>query len=535
MLFFLLAFLFSTCSSWLAAGELPPSTQIEIPMRDGTFLTADVYLPMQDAKNLPCLLIRSPSGRQNPFNLVHLPLLKEGYAIVIQDTRSAKDTEGKTLPYHSDGWGKDQDGYDTVSYLANCSFTDGNVGTLGTSAMGITQLLMAPTNPPALKAQYVSFATSDLYSHGIFQGGDLYKHHVEEWLKMYARHPDVYKQIYTRPEYNDFWAEFNMLPLSEYCHCPTLHLGGWYDVFLQGTLDAFTHLQYLGGAGAKGKQKLVIGPWTHLWPLIPKFGEYEYPSSAQKPPFDYSPAAWFRHHLKNEKNGLESTPPVTYYVMGTLDGSPSSGNVWKTAAHWPVPHEIKILYLEKDQGLAAVLPEKNRFTYQYDPENPIPTVGGNNLFLPAGPFDQKPIENRKDLLTFTTPPLEHDLEITGNVKAILYFDTNQEDTSFSVRLTDVYPDGKSLLICDGNARVSHAAKNEEGKKYVEVDVGTTSLVFSKGHRIRILVSSSNYPRFEKNMNSKKRPYENPKAVIAENTLLIGKDTPSRLLLPVSSF
>lgn len=530
MLFLLFAFLFAH----LPATELPPSTQIEIPMRDGSLLTADVYLPEKDAKNLPTLLIRSPSGRQNPFNIVHLPLLKEGYAIVIQDTRSAKDKEGKTLPYHSDGWGEHKDGYDTVSYLANCPFTNGNIGTLGTSAMGITQLLMAPTNPPALKAQYVSFATSDLYRHGLFQGGDLYKNRVEEWLKLYARHPDVYKQIYSQPKYNDFWAEFNILPLSEYCQCPTLHLGGWYDVFLQGTLEAFTHLQYHGGAGAKGKQKLVIGPWTHLYPLVPKFGEYGYPETALKAPFDFSPKEWFNYHLRGEKNDIERLPPVLYYVMGTFDGSPTSGNVWKTASQWPVPHQIKTFYLQESGKLASNPSKESLLRYTYNPENPIPTLGGKNLFLPAGPFDQKPIESRKDLLTFTTDPLESDLEITGTMKAILFFDTNQEDTSFSVRITDVYPDGKSLLISDGNARASHEGKIENGKRVVEVDLGATSLVFSKGHQIRILVSSSNYPRFEKNLNALKRPYENPKTSIAENTILIGPKTPSRLLLPQSA-
>lgn len=530
MIFFLL-FLFPYQLFAIELPAVPPSTSIEIPMRDGTTLTADVYLPQENATNLPTLLIRSPSGRQNPFNIAHLPLLKEGYAIVIQETRSAKDKEGKTLPYQSDGWGKDQDGYDTVSYLANCSFTNGDIGTLGTSAMGITQLLMAPTNPGALKAQYVSFATADLYRHGLFQGGDLYKNRVEEWLKMYAHHPDVYKQIYSKPKYNEFWAEFNILPLSEYCHCPTLHLGGWYDVFLQGTLEAFTHLQNQGGAGAKGRQKLVIGPWIHLYPFVPKFGEYEYPQAVSKPPFDYSPKEWFNHHLKGEKNGIDLLPPVLYFVMGTFDGSPSSGNVWKTASKWPVPHKIKTLYLQDDKKLASNPSKDKLFRYTYDPDNPIPTLGGKNLFLPAGPFDQRPIENRKDLLSFTTDPLEADFEITGNIKAVLYFDTNQEDTSFSVRLTDVYPDGKSLIIGDGNVRVSHEGKMENGKKFVEVDIGATSLVFAKGHQIRILVSSSNYPRFEKNMNSVKRPYENPKAAVAENTIFVGPKTPSRLLLP----
>lgn len=523
LLFFLPVLLF-------ASELILPDATIPIAMRDGTTLATDFYFPPNSGiKPLPCILMRSPAGRKNPYALMHLSLLKEGYVVAIQETRSAKDLEGKTLPYFSDGWGEEQDGYDTLNFLANSPYTNGKIGTVGASAMGITQLLMAPTTPPGLQAQYVSFATSDLFHHGLYEGGELCKNQVEAWLGLYARHPDVYKTIYTQPDYNSYWENFNMLPLSGQCKTPILHLGGWYDVFLKGTLDAFTHLQKEGGKGAQGKQKLVIGPWSHLWPFNPKLGEYDYPKAAMEPPFDFSPGKWFSDHLKGKSSEL---PNVLYYVMGPFDGAPSSGNVWKTAKTWPVPHEVKPLYFSNENTLTDEIAEiPHTFSYIYDPDKPIQTNGGRNLFLPSGPVDQRPIEDRSDLLIFTTEPLKEDLEITGNIQTILFVNTDAEDTAFSVRLTDVYPDGKSLLIADGITRLSHSKSTSQPKE-ITVDLASTSLVFAKGHRIRLIVSSSNYPRFEKNMNNLKRIHENPPKAIANNSLYTGTKAPSRLLLPV---
>lgn len=520
---------------FVKAEELPSSTLLKIPMRDGKTLTADLYLPSKESRGLPCILVRSPAGRQNPYALMHLKLLKEGYAVVIQETRSFADEEGKTLPYISDGWGDQRDGYDTVDWLAKSPYTNGKIGTVGASALGITQLMMGPTRPPGLAAQYISFATSDVFNHGLYQGGELYKHQVEEWLRLYARHPDVYKTIYSQPEYNEFWTKLNMLPLVERCCTPALHVGGWYDVFLQGTLDAYVALQERGGDGAKGQQKLVVGPWIHLWPFITSFGDFNYPANVDHPPFDFSPERWFREHLKEEKK--EPLPNVLYYVMGPFDGTPSTGNRWKIAESWPIPHTSGALYLSADRSL---LPspkniKEGTLAYAYDPNDPVPTIGGKNLFLPSGPMDQRPIESRPDLQIFTSAPLKKDLEITGQLYAELYVTSDQEDSSFSVRLTDVYPDGKSILLSDGITRLSAARKYSPSSKppyKITVDLGATSFVFAKGHRIRIIVSSSNYPRFEKNLNSLKRPYETNHAVVAENKLHLSKDQPSRLILPI---
>lgn len=527
---FWLALFCLTCA--LEAIDLPPSTEIEIPMRDGTKLKADLYLPMPGATKLPCLLIRTPAGRKNPYALMYLPLLKQGFALVIEETRSAQDPEGKTLPFLSDGWGPIQDGYDSIEWLSKQEISNGSVGTVGASAMGITQLLTAPTCPPSLKAQYIAFACSDFYHQGLYHHGELLKHQIEGWLGLYAKHPDVYKAIYTQPVYNQFWTQFNMLPQADRCDKPAMHVGGWYDTFLNGTLEAFQKLQLEGGPGSKGTQKLVVGPWCHLWPFVTSFGEYDYPKEALNPPYDFSPERWFAHYLKGENNGVENLPTVMYYVMGPLDGTPSLGNRWQTAESWPPESTPTPFYLSNDQLTSSLPATSSVRSYSYDPEKPIPTLGGRNLFLPSGPINQNPIENREDLLLFTSAPLENDLEITGNMRAVLFVDSDQEDTAFSVRLTDVYPDGKSLLIADSSARLSHLITDDHKPHEIQIDLWATSIVIAKGHRLRAIVSSSNYPRYEKHLNHKKRPHETDIAYPAKNTLFFGPEHPSRIILPI---
>lgn len=531
---FLFSFIFLFTA--LYSTDLPPSVEVMTPMRDGTFLSGDLYLPSKDALNLPTILIRSPAGKKTPYALQHLSLLQHGYAIYIQETRSSKDGEGKTLPFLSDGWGEMQDGYDTVVWLGKQPFSNGKVGTVGPSALGITQLLMAPTAPPGLISQHITFASPNLYRHAIFHDGELLKDQAEGWLKLYARHPDVYQKVVTQPKYNDFWTQLNALPLAKNVHVPAIHIGGWYDTFLKGTVDAFTTLQNEGGKGAKGNQKMIIGPWTHLWPLVKMFGDFEYPKEALTPPIDFSPEKWFGYTLKGESNGIEKLPTVTYYVMGPFDGSSKAGNHWKTSNEWPIPVKKKELFLQGDKNLLFSSPKENdKIAYTYDPENPTPTIGGRNLFMFSGPADQRPIENRSDVLVFTTPPFEKDVELTGNIDATLFVESDQEDTDFSVRLTDVYPDGKSILIADGISRLSHTVESlntPHPPHKISVDLWPTSIVIAKGHCLRVIVASANYPRYEKNLNTKKRAHESTVSKVAKNTIYVGKETPSHITLPV---
>lgn len=511
----------------LAAESLPPSATLQIPMRDGVLLSADVYLPQSDAKNLPCILIRNPAGRKAPTWLTYANLCKFGYAVVIQDTRSALDCEGKTFPFFDDGWGEKKDGYDTIEWLAKHPLTNGKIGTLGFSACGITQLLLAPSHPPSLECQYIGQAAGSLFQHAIFPGGRWMKDQVEGWLSLYAKHPDVVQYAHHQPFYNDFWSKFDTIKVANQVRVPGFLYVGWYDTFLQGTIDSFQARQHNGGMGARGQQKLVIGPWTHFWPMIKTLGDFEVPKTGYAPPIDISPQRWFDHYLKKIPNGIEKIPNVIYYVMGSFDGSHSHGNIWKTADQWPVPADDHAFYLAADGKLTKELsPLQLEQTYRYDSNHPTPTIGGHNLFLESGPKDQRPIESREDVLVFSSDPLIEDLEVTGRLLVHLFFSSDHAETDLAVRLTDVYPDGKSLLIADGILRTNSIVqeKRQLPPYAYTVDLSSTSLIFAKGHRIRISITNSNYPRFDKSSTR----------CISLNKLFYGGKYPSRLILPVVS-
>lgn len=508
-------------------------------MRDGFELSTDIYLPSPDAKNLPCILLRLPGGRAAEPWKSYSALSVLGFAVAIQDTRSAVDKEGKTLPYLSDGWLQHQDGYDAVEWLAKSDYTNGKIGTLGFSAAGLTQILMAPSAPPSLKCQYIGVAPPSMHQYAIFPGGQLLKNQVEGWLGVYAKDPAVLAQVCDQPFYNQFWQCLDANTMTQLVKVPGFHYGGWYDTFSQGTLDVFTSRQNQGASGAKGTQKLVMGPWTHYYHLT-KLGDFEVPKNGMQPPFDMSEKRWFDHYLKGDGNGIDEIAAVTYYVMGPFDGTPSSGNVWKSSDVWPIPCTYTPFYLRENGKLSTSVPmcEKTLFSYEYNPKDPVPTMGGNNLFLESGPKDQRLIEERKDVITFTSEPLDEEMEITGRIKAKLFFTSDKKDTDIVARLTDVYPDGKSILIADGICRIGSLQREiKEGEiQEFEVDLWSTSLVFAKGHKIRVTLCSSNYPRFEKNLNigyeAEKSLEGNKDGVIAKNTFIVSKEHPSAIILPV---
>lgn len=483
---------------WAEEGFPKPDTTIMLPMRDGTKLPTDLYLPAADDEKFPCLLIRSPTGRNTSSIQASISLAKFGYAIAVQETRSSLDRDGKTLPYYSDGWGEEKDGYDTVEWLANSQFTNGKIGTIGNSALGITQLMLAPSAPPSLKAQYIVVAPASLYHHAIYPGGQVCKNQVEGWLGLHAKDPSVMSFLRNQPTYNSFWMNFDTVPVASSIKVPAIIMGGWYDTFIQGTIDSFLARQNHGGVGAKGRQKLIIGPWFHMWPSTMKLGDFEVPLAGRTPPVDISPKRWFDFYLKGVQNGTDDIPAVMYYVMGPFDGTSSSGNVWRQTDVWPVPAKLTSYYLAASQKLTTEwigLDKAHTFDYAYNASDPVPTIGGSNLFLESGPKDQSSIEKRADVLVFTSEPLKHDLEVTGKLLAKLYVSSDLSQVDVAVRLTDVYPDGRSILLTDGlrHSSIEANAKPQE----IEVDLLSTSVVFAKGHCIRISVSASNYPRFDK--------------------------------------
>ncbi len=516
-----------------------PNLTVQIPMRDGTTLPADLYFPSHgNPSNYPCILLRSPAGRKNPYATRYTAFAHKGYVVAIQDTRSAIDREGKTFPGLSDGWGATQDGYDTVEWLADSIYSNGKIGTTGVSALGITQYLMAPSAPPSLKCQFIGVAASSLYHHALCPGGQMLKDQVEGWLGLYAKDSGVLSYAFNRPFYNEFWSGFNSNQVAHQVDVPAVHYGGWFDTFLTGTLDAFVARQENGATGARGQQKLVIGPWTHFWPDKKTIGDFEIPPQGSQPPIDMTGLSWFDYHLKGIPNAVEQLPAVTYYVMGPFDGSASCGNEWKHSECWPPKSERTAFYLSPENAISLEASTKKRkiYSYSYNPLNPVPTVGGRNLFIESGPKDQRSVETRDDVIVFTTNPLDEDLEVTGHVHAKLYFSSDCADTDVVVRLTDVYPDGRSILITDGMYRTGmktlEVSHNPEIPMEVDIDLAATSMVFAKGHRIRVSVSSSNYPRYERNLNVGFVGARNGSYAIAENRIHVGPEYHSQIVLPV---
>jgi len=492
-------------------------------MRDGVELLTDLYLcPSQNIKH-PCILLRSPAGRKAEPWLHFAQLAHKGYVVAIQDTRSAQDREGKTIPFLADGWGTLQDGYDTVEWLAASEHTNGKVGTIGFSALGITQQMLAPSAPPSLKCQYIGVSAGCLYQHATYIGGQLLKNQVEGWLGLYARDPAVYNFLCDHPHYNEFWSSFNSLSMAHRVTTPAIHYGGWFDIFLKGTLDSFVARQERGAEGARGKQKLLIGPWVHRWPETMELGDFEVPENARQMPEAFLPERWFDFHLKDINNAVDEIPAVTYYVMGPLDGSSSVGNEWRTSDRWPIPAESVPFYLCQDQRLDRQLPlAQHSYRYAYKPNNPVPTLGGRNLFLVSGPKDQQSLESRGDVVLFTSEPLDCDLEITGEIIALLYVTSDAVENNVALRFCDLYPDGKSILISDAICRVKGPVK--ENPVEVRLDLWSTSLIVAKGHRLRVSLSGSNYPK-----------YENIPADVSEvvhHQIHVGQKYPSRIILPI---
>jgi len=447
---------------------------------------------------------------------------------------------GDNLPFLGCGWGKYRDGTETVAWILKQRWCNGKIGTTGASAGGITQNLLAGTTPKGLTAQYIQVAAASLYHHASYVGGAMRQSQIYGWLKSNRFDPKAAKLMRAHPRYDDYWHEYDSTRKHAAINVPAVHVGGWFDTFCQGTIDSFVGRQYHGAKGAKGTQKLVMGPWAHG--IGRPTGELRFPDA--QPPRKYGVMQWFDHMLKGKPNGADALPSVAYYVMGdTSDtGQKAPGNEWRYADRWPVPATNTAYYLHKSEKLIPTKPtatSDGAAIYTFDPANPCPTRGGRNLNLPAGPMDQAKIEARPDVLNFTTAPLQKPVEVTGRVLAKVYISSSAVDTDLSVRLCDVYPNGKSYLIAEGMLRLrrrqsmSKSVLMTPGKIYeVTVDCWSTSIVFNKDHRIRVSITSSNHPRFDRNPGTGKVWTDGCKFVKQTNRIHCTAKYPSHILLPI---
>jgi uncharacterized protein len=531
--FLSLAILFS-----LPLFGVEPSHHLLVPMTDGVKLVTDVYLPEDDGP-FPTILSRSTYGRGfGWFESFH----KAGYALVIQDVRGMGESEGEAHVFYADGWRpKLTDGADTVAWVLAQPWCNGKVGTVGGSALGITQMLLAPA-AQGLSAQVVQVAPANFYPEFVYPGGVFRKNLLEGWLTA-IKQPHIIDTFKSHPYYDQYWIDYNTLARVKDIAAPALFVNGWYDIFQQGTIDAFVEREKNGGEGAKGKNFLIMN-WAAHGPDVTE--DY----ALQENRFDLKTSKMrlqFLHYALRGDGGKPPFPKVHYYVMGDGLDPKGPGNEWRTADAWPpLPTQKRSYYLQADGGLDVVASgeSKNR-GFDFDPNDPYPTYGGGNLLMPSGPFDQsKESTSRKDLLKFASAPLEAPLEILGKVLVELHVSSDAPDTDFTAKLVDIYPEGdaREILMLDRIQRVKLRNGFDKPAAFltgsdevvrIEIDLWSISWILNKGHRIGLHVSSSNYPKFEVNPNTGADfPSEGEETPIAHNVVHMGGVYPSAIILPI---
>ncbi len=560
-------------------------------MRDGVILRANVYRPDDGgAASYPVLLTRLPYGKDLPLGSSLLDpsqAARRGYVVVIQDVRGTFTSGGAWYPFKHER----EDGEDSVAWAANLPSSNGHVGMFGASYFGQTQWLAARS--PQLRAMIPTVTWADAEETSIrdgvlewgVQASWLLQQGLGQVFRRHANDPETLgKAVYSVVNaYDTLPHSYTTLPLHEFAplHAhdlhqplvdvirardtgdfsglphgpqsydeitlPMLHIGGWYDIFLKGTIRNFNEMRQRGRPG----QRLVIGPWTHgnFNPLI---GDIYFGMASSGALLDYQidlmslQLQFFDRWLKGAPAPFDSQPPVKYFVMGA--------NRWQSSDIWPPAGVVEQRWYLHSGGhansasgdglLSETQPDAEPAdAYTYDPMAPTPTVGGPTLMhsvYRAGPLDQAAVEKRDDMLVFTSAPLERPIEVTGSISATLHVATDAPDTDFIARLVDVYPDGRAITLTDGIARMmyrnGYTAPNaplEAGRAYgITIDMWATSNLFLPGHRIRLDVASSSFPRWERNLNTGQSSAATAEARVAHQTILHDSDHPSFVMLSV---
>jgi predicted acyl esterase len=518
----------------LAVSAIAQSAKEEmVPMRDGVHLATSIYLPEGEGP-WPVILTRTPYGKDTMYGpATHKAYLKAGYARVVQDVRGKFKSEGKYAAFENDM----EDGYDAIEWIAKQPWSNGKVGMVGPSAMGIATDLAAMTAPPHLVTGFVNVATGTRFQHSTYPGGVFLLNLNEAWLKAQGVPPSTAPRPLNRV-YDDAAQKQDMRRFYEKINIPMYNVGGWYDIFLQGNVDAFEGLQYHGGPKAQGNQKLMMGAFGHG----NLKGDLKYPAEAGNL-MGGDDIRWFDYWMKGIDNGIMKEPAVRYYMMGAamnLDADKSApGNEWRTSAKWPPDSTATSYYLTASHTLSTQQPSgKATLSYVDDPKNPIPAIGGNNLMMDRGPMDQRVVSGRPDVLKFETEPLKQAVEIAGPMSAELTVSTDAADTDFIVKLVDVYPNGYEALVMDQPYRLRYwksllkAEHVEKGKAYtLHIDLWSTAIAFNAGHKISVQVQSSSSPRFEVHSNTWEPVTSYDLGVKATNTVYL--DGRSKIVLPVT--
>lgn len=517
---------------------------IMIPMRDGVKLSAYVYFP-KDKGPWPVLMEQRYAdlrGRRTRESFAKIAV--HGYVVAVANFRGAQKSEGTWVGYRALGWGKQRDGYDLVEWLAKQKWSTGKVGSFGSSQGGFAQNFLAVARPPHLVCQYMIDTGLSLFHEGYRIGGATKPERFKAMDRV-CRVPEhnrkLMREWFAHPTYDGYWAQEDCTRHFDKMNVPCFTVGSWYDYMCVGSIRSFIGRQHRGGKNSRGRQQLLIGPWLHgRYNKGHKVGELNYPKNAA---FDLVPhmIRWFDHHLKGKANGVEKEPAVRYYVMGPVGEKDAPGNVWRTAKDWPVCAKQVPYYFHACGGLSTTPPksETAKTSYKSDPYHPAKIPG--RAF--PGARDARKFEKQRNLLTFTTDVLKKPVEWTGDVTAELSVSSSAKDTDFIVRVSDVYPDGRSILIIDMIRRARYRDGFEKevlmkpGEVYrVKFRVGSLSQIFNRGHRIRVTVASNGAPFYEPNPNTgKPLTIDFPRdAVIATNTVHHNRCNASRIIAPLRS-
>lgn len=546
------------------AQEVVQKQALSIPMSDGAKLAADLYLPAGfskegQSKGLPTVLVCTPYDRtkENAVRLWRETMVRNGYAFVVQDMRGFYGSREA-----GQGVARQGDGYDTVEWIAKQPWSNGKVGMMGYSHLGAVQYETAVTTPPHLACAIPAQAPGNYYTDSYFPP-KFRKADMETLLR--GELTSRTQQLIRRRVRSRETSQISRI------NVPMIHSAGWFDFYKEGAIEMFNAVQKDGGPGARGRQKLLIGPWGHgseqeESPGTPLTidGGVTFPGNAR---FDWEAGVWlpwFDHWLKGNPTEVMEVPAVLYYLMGATGEPGAPGNRWITSDTFPPEGKETILYAHADHTLTATPSEKDHATlsYTYDPRDPVPTVGRRHARIPVkGPRDQREVEDRSDVLLFTTGRLDSALVFAGQVRVRLWASSDRMDTDFTAKITDVYPDGRSMLVLDGIVKGRH--RNTYLKEELltpgevnefEIDLGFTAIAIAPGHQLRLALSSSNFDRFDINPNSA-APYGDhaltrrllsermsgytprgqagsTEALPARNTIHLDRSRPTQVILPV---
>jgi uncharacterized protein len=584
-------------TSFIAFAHLPVTAQssatpvevvvqhdVSMKTRDGVTLFADIYRPKSDDK-LPVILMRTPYDKNVGWAVSPAyQIARRGYVVVIQDVRGRYTSEGEWYPFRHE----QADGYDTVEWVAALPYSNGKVGMIGASYVGATQMLAAIAQPPHLTAIAPNVTASNYHDGWTYQSGAFEQWFDQNWTSQLAQNTlqrlieentdarrgvptlpladypvfnfgqlpaegqltskiaPYYGDWLAHPDYDDYWKQWSIEENFSKIAVPMLQVGGWYDIFAAGTMRNYMGAKAHGATeAARTQQHLLIEIGGHAG-FGRRIGDVDFGPHAVENAYTDVILDWYDFLFKGIKNEYAADKPVKVFTMGA--------NEYRQLDDWPPPQAQPTKYflhsggkansLRGDGTLSTAAPKSEvSDSYVYDPKNATPTFGGplccDEKHMEPGPRDQRGVENRDDVLVYSTGPLQRDTNVTGLVTATLWVKSSGVDTDFTAKLVDVGPDGFAQDLTEGILRMRYRDSPEHpnfmnpGQIYqITVDLLATSDVFLKGHSIRLEIASSNFPRFDRNLNTGEEVKFAHTSVPATNVILHDAQHPSALVLPL---